>query len=116
MGSFNHNEGNGETDLSLDKYIEQLKDYKEKAKKVFQMSDSKSYSTYVLSALEYAIDIAQGKVASNEEKTEVLRSAEDLTKNALSFHNKFAQIRENIAQKEKETSEKDHDINGPGLS
>jgi len=116
MGSFKPNEGNGDNNLSLEKYIELLKDYKEKAIKVFQMGDSKSYSNYVLSALEYAINVAQGKSASNEEKATVLRSAEELTKSALSFHNKFAQIRDNIEQKESKESVETHEKGGPGLN
>lgn len=118
MGNFNPREGNEDTNLSLEKYIALLKDYKEKAIKVFKMSDSKSYSDYVLNSLEYAINVAQGKVVSNEEKAAVLRSAEELTKSALSFHNKFAQIKENIVQIEQKTTaaESGHDKGGPLLN
>lgn len=115
MGSFN--EGNEDTNLSLEKYVELLKDYKEKAKKVFQMSDSKSYSEYVLSSLEYAINVAQGKTASIEEKAAMLRSAEELTKSTLSFHNKFAQIKDNVDQEKHEnTATPDQDKSGPGFN
>ena len=102
MGKFDSKERNRDANLSLDKYIEQLKDYKEKAAKVFQMSGSNSYSAYVLSALQYAIDVAQGKNVTNEDRVAVLKSAEELTKNALSFHNKFAKVRENIERKSEE--------------
>ena len=89
---------NGENaDLSLDKYIAQLIDYKNKATKIFEMGGTKSYTTYVLSSLQYAIDVAQEKnVISDTEKKAVLESAKNLTNSALIFHTKFTQTREDI--------------------
>lgn len=98
MGNFEPEKGNG-ADLSLDKYIKQLIDFK-KAIKIFEMSGTKPYAIYV-GALQYAIDVAQGKSAvSDAEKKAVLDSAKELTRSALGFHNKVAQIREDIKYKQ----------------
>ncbi len=114
MGKFKSNESNGDNNLSLDKYVEKLKDYKEKAEKVFRMGGSNPYSVYVLSSLQFAIDVAQGKAVTAEERKAVLRSAEELTTNALGFHNKFAKTRENIERSDNnEAAEKES--KGPGF-
>lgn len=88
-------------DLSLDSYIKLLTDYRSKAEKVFGMGVPNPNVNYVVSALDYAIKVAQGKgQISTEEKQAVLRSAEELTKSAMQFHSKFAKLRDSINQQE----------------
>lgn len=90
MGSYNSNQSQDDSKLSLDEYVRQLKDYKEKAYRVFTMSGSGF--EYVLSALQYAIDVAQGKNVVNEEHDFVSKKDDDSNAAPLTFHKKFSQI------------------------
>lgn len=116
MGNFKSNEGKSDVNLSLDNYIKQLKDYKEKAAKVFQMGGPNSYSDYVLSSLQQAIDVAQGKRVTYAERATVLKSAEELTQNALNFQNKFAQFKETMEQNAQENLLDQNKNEASGLS
>lgn len=90
-----------EVDLSLDSYIQLLIDYRNKAQKVFSMGVPNPNVNYVVSALDYAIKVAQGKSQiSKEEREAVLKSAEELTKSAMQFHSKFAKLRESYNEQD----------------
>ncbi len=119
MGKFNHSERKEEGNLSLDKYMERLRNLIATVK-VRQTMNVGSCFDYVLvalqGALQDAIDIAQGKVVSNEDKVAVLKNVEELTKSALSFHNnKFAQIRENTEEQNLVEPEQENKNEGHGL-
>lgn len=100
-------------DLSLDSYVNQLTDYKEKAKKVFGMGSPNPNLNYVIKALDAAIQVAQGKGNVNEEEIrDVMRSTEALTKRAIKFYSQGI----NANQESKESAQDSQANNAGGFN
>ncbi len=92
--------------------VQELEDIKMKAEKVFAMGNSNKDFKYVLEALQYAIDVGQGKSPSlpaSEKKEELFAATKDLATNAMGFHNKFAKLRAEAAKSDVAEDEQEQD-------
>ncbi|MDF1757695.1 MAG: hypothetical protein P1U74_05300 [Legionellaceae bacterium] len=90
-------------DLSLEEKVTELERMKTNAEKLMSMGTPNAKLKYVVSSLQYAIDVGHGKNAQmpQEMREDVVKSAKNLTNSAMSFHsqfNKFAAIREKASK------------------
>lgn len=96
--------GSEDSDLSIDHYVRQLKDLLGKAQKVFGLSTPNPKLNYVVEELQYAIDVAEGKVklSNEEDKRRIVSDALDVAGNAIAFHGKFTKVTQELENSKKE--------------
>jgi len=96
MSIFKSEQQKQKLDLNIERNIKELIDMKMKAEKVFAMhSVSDPRTKYVLSALQYAIDVAQGKRPASLEARAAEANAVKVAGGdvAQKYQNKFATMR-----------------------